>query len=261
MKLLSNTHTLADRKGIVWTLFLLGVLSAPQMLHSQYRKWSVGASVGYNQLRLDAVDDKNQIDVAGWTRQGFMIGPLASVKQSPFYSVSISYRYDREYGFSCSGSYWSKTVSTSYNGPDANLRLERGVGTTDFVFGISYFPSARPYFLDWYIQTNIGITFAQATAKAVGATMVKDGSVLVPVPFVDTDGKYTKSKLIAGAVVGADIPLIGDLSLKAEAGYRFAQIGEMEGDVTQLGVHSVQTSTIDFNFSGFQVSAGFRFQL
>jgi hypothetical protein len=261
MRHLSSAHIRVNRENIAWVMLFLGLVSAPGSLHGQYRKWSVQASVGYNQLSLDAVDEKNQSDAAGWARQGLVVGPLASVKQSPFYSVGISFRVDRDYGISLTVSSWSKTVSTSYNGPDANLKLERGVGTTDIAAGISYYPSTRPYFLEWYVQTNIGVSFARATARAVGATMVKDGSVLVPVPFVDTDGNYTKSKLTAGIVAGADIPLVGSLSLRTEAGYRFAQVGEMEGDVTQLGVQSVQTSTIDFNFSGFQVSAGFRFQL
>ncbi len=250
----------AARGGLIWTILFLGVVSSPQILHGQYRKWSIGAAVGYNQLNLDAVDEKNQSDVAGWARQGLLLGQLGSVKRSPFYSVGVSYRYDREFGVSLSGSYWTKTVSSSYHGPDAALELDRGVGCTGIVLGISYYPQAQPFFLEWYIQTNLGVSVAHATAKAVGMQMVKSGSELIPVTFVDTDGTYTKSKLTVGALAGVDLPLIGGLSLKAEAGYRVAQFGTIDGDVTQMGQHSVQTSTIEFDYSGFQVSAGFRFQ-
>lgn len=261
MRHLSDTQSRADWGIFLWITLLLGVISYPYTLHAQYRKWSVGAALGYNQLNLDAVDEKNQSDVEGWTRQGLLLGQLGSVKRSPFYSVCVSYRYDREFGVSLAGSYWTKTVSSSYNGPDASLHLERGVGSTDFVVGITYYPPARPFFLEWYVQTSLGVSLARATAKAVGTQMVKNGSVLIPVTFVDTDGSYKKSKAIVGVVVGADMPLIGGLSLKVEAGYRFAQFGAMDGDVTQMGQHSVQTSTISFDYSGFQVSAGFRFQL
>jgi hypothetical protein len=261
MRHLSDTRPRGARGSLIWTILFLGVISYPHTLHGQYRKWSVGASVGYNLLNLDAVDEKNQSDVQGWSRQGLLVGQLGSVKHSPFYSVCVSYRYDREFGVSLAGSYWTKTVSSSYNGPDASLQLERGVGSTDFVVGISYYPSARPVFLEWYVQTNLGVSLARATAKAVGTQMVKSGSVLIPVTFVDTDGTYKKSKAIVGVLVGADMPLIGALSLKTEAGYRFAQFGTMDGDVTQMGQHSVQTSTIEFDYSGFQVGAGFRFHL
>ena len=257
----SDPHSRVTRGGLIWTTLFLGVLSFPHTLHGQYRKWSVEAALGYNQLNLDAVDEKNQSDVEGWAKQGLLLGQLGSVKRSPFYSVGVSYRYDRDFGVSLTGSYWTKTVSSSYNGPDASLQLERGVGSTDVALGISYFPSARPFFLEWYVQTNLGVSFARATAKAIGSLMVKSGSVLVPVTFIDTDGSYTKSKASVGVLIGADMPLIGGLSLKTEAGYRFAQFGTMDGDVTQMGQKSVQTSTIEFDFSGFQVSAGLRFQI
>ena len=91
--------------------------------------------------------------------------------------------------------------------------------------------------------------------------MQKEGSVLVPVPFVDTDGRYTRSKLTVGILVGGDVRLWGDIFLNAEAGYRFAQLGTMDGNVSQMGQNSVQTSSIGFDYSGFQVSAGLRYQL
>jgi len=261
MRHLSDTNLRSFRGSLIWTILFLGVFPYPHTLHAQYRKWSVGAAVGYNLLNLDAVDEKNRADVEGRNEQGYLLGQLGSVKRSPFYSAGVSYRYDREFGFSLSASYWSKTVSSSYSGPNVGMQLERGVGSTDLVFGVSYYPPARPYFLDWYIQTNLGVAFARASTKTVGTQMVKDGSVLIPVTVIDTDAKYEKSKLTVGVLVGADVPLAGRFSLKAEAGYRFAQVGTMDGDVTQLGLHSVQTSTIEFDYSGFQVSAGVRLQL
>ena len=261
MKHRSEPHTAWTQRGVLWVVFVLCVVSLPHMLHGQYRKWSVGASVGYNMLTLDGVDEKNQADADGWTRQGYPVGTLSSVKNSPFYGLSVSYRYDREFGVSLAGSRWSKTVSALYNGPDATLRLERGVGATTVELGIAYYPSARPYFLDWYVQTTIGLAYGHATAKAAGYVMVKNGSLLVPQPFVDTDGEYNKSKLCAGLIVGADMAVAGGFFFHADAGYRFSQLGEMDGDVTQMGTRSVQTSTIDFNFSGFLLSAGIRYQL
>jgi hypothetical protein len=256
----SDIHSRALRGSLIWTIFILGVLSSPYTLNGQYQKWSVGAALGYNQLSLGAVDEKNQSDVDGWARQRLFLGQFESVKRSPFYSAEVSYRYDREFGVSVSGSYWTKTVSSSYNGPDASLQLERGVGCTDIMLGISYYPSARPFFLEWYVQTSLGISFARATAKTFGSQMVKTGPELIPVTFIDSYGSYKKSKAAVGLLVGADIPLIAGLSLKTGAGYRLAQLGTMDGDVTQMGVQSMQTSTIEFDYSGFQVSAGFRWQ-
>jgi hypothetical protein len=261
MKLPSDMHFRALDSKLIRTILVLGVLSSPHTLYGQYRKFSISAAAGYNLLNLGAVEEKNQSDVAGWAKQGLLLGQFESVKRSPVYSATVSYRLDRELGVSLTGSYWTKTVSASYDGPDASLQLERGVGSTDVVLGISYYPPVRPFFLDWYVQSTVGVSFGRATAKAVGSLMVKDGSVLIPVTFIDSYGSYSKSKAIVGVLVGADISLIGHLSLKTEAGYKFAQFGMMDGDVTQLGVQSVQTSTIEFDYSGFQVTAGFRYQL
>lgn len=260
MKLHSDIYHRLTGRSCAWIVIFLGFVSSPQVLHGQYRKWSVTASAGINQLSLDAVDEKNQQDADGWSKQGYPLGTIASVKQSPVYSLAVGYRYDRDFAISLTGSYWSKTVSTSYSDPDAFLRIDRGVGSTDVVFGISYYPSARPFFLDWYIQTNVGIKMARATSKAFGTLNQKQGPALVPVPFVDTDALFTKSKLAVGALLGADIPLSGGFFLNAEGGYRFAQFGTMDGDVTQMGQTSVQTTSIEFDYSGFQVSAGLKYQ-
>jgi hypothetical protein len=260
MKLHSDIHVWMPGRSCVWVVLFLGLVSSPQALHGQYRKLSITASAGTNQLNLDAVDQKNQQDADGWGKQGYPLGTLASVKQSPVYSIAVGYRYDRDFAISLTGSYWSKTVSASYSDPDTFLKIDRGVGSTDFVFGISYYPSARPLFLEWYIQTNVGIKMARATSKAFGTLNQKQGPVLVPVPFVDTDALFTKSKLAVGALLGADIPLSGGFFLNAEGGYRFAQFGTMDGNVTQMGQTSFQTTSIEFDYSGFQVNVGLKYQ-
>ena len=257
----SDTSRRAADRGFIWIVLLLGVASTPQMLHSQYRKWSITAAVGYNRLNLDAVDEKNQSDVDGWGNQGIPVGTFASVQRSPFYSAGVRYRYDREIAISLTASYWSKTVSSSYDGPDAVLHLDRGVGSTDVVLGIAYYPSARPYILEWYIQTSLGLAMARASARAAGSRMRKDGSVLIPVLFVDTEGTSAKSKMSVGLSMGADMRLFGGFSLTMAAGYRFAQLGILESDITRFGQLSKEPTTIEFDYSGVQVSAGFLFEL
>jgi hypothetical protein len=75
-------------------------------------------------------------------------------------------------------------------------------------------------------------------------------------PLVDSEGKYRKTKPCASFSIGADIPLYLGTFLKGEAGYRFAQVGQLDGDITLSGVHSSETSTTSFDFSGFVISAG-----
>ena len=261
MKLRFNRHRHAAVHVFVGIVLLSGIVLDSQPLYGQYKKWSVTASVGLNRLNLAAVDNKNSSDVAGWANQGIPVADFASVKISPLYSVGVRYRSDREFALSLTGTYWNKTVSSSYDGSDAILHLDRGVGSTDLMFGVSYYPGAQPPQFEWYIQGNIDLTMARATAKAVGSVGQKPGGTMILVPFIDTDGKYKKSSLSAGLGVGADMRLGGAFSLTGYAGYRFAQLGTMEGDISRFGVQTTESSTTAFDFSGLQISAGIRYDL
>lgn len=68
-----------------------------------------------------------------------------------------------------------------------------------------------------------------------------------------------KSSLSAGLGVGGDMRLTGRFSLTVNAGYRFAQLGTMEGDISRFGVHTTEASTTEFDYSGLQIGAGIRF--
>jgi hypothetical protein len=246
---------------LVWIVLTAGIALTPQTLHSQYRKWSITGSVGYAVLNLDAVDNKNESDVEGWGRQGYPVGPFASVKRPLFYSTGVGYRVDREFGISLTASYWSRTVSTSYNDPYSSLLLDRGVASTDIVLGIAYYPSAQPFLLEWYIQANLGLAVARATGKAVGFQTEKTSGVTTTIQFVDTDGILKKTRTSAGLSLGANVPLFHGISLNAEAGYRFAQMGSMEGTVTRFGETTAETTTMEFNYSGFLLTVGIRLVL
>ena len=260
MRLRSNRHHTV-LQAFAEIVLLSGIVLDSQPLYGQYRKWSVAATVGLNRLNLSAVDNKNSSDVAGWANQGIPVGDFTSVKISPLYSVGVRYRSDREFALSLSGTYWNKSVSSAYDGSDAILHLERGVGSTDLMFGVSYYPGAQPPQFEWFIQGNIDLTMARATAKAIGSVGQKPGGTIILVPFIDTDGAYKKSSLSAGLGLGADLRLGGAFSLTGYAGYRFAQLGTMVGDISRFGVHTTESSTTAFDFSGLQVSAGIRYDL
>lgn len=250
----------SPRRILVWAVLFLGIVSISQTLFGQSRKWSAGGSVGYAMLNLGAVDGKNQSDTEGWGRLGFPIGPFASIQRPIFYSASVSYRYNREFAVSLMGSYWWKIVYSSYNSLGAMLQLDRGVGSADIVAGIAYYPAAQPYFLQWYAQVNFGLAIARATAKAVGSRTIKVGGVPTSEPVVDTDGIFKKTRTTAGLALGTDVPLLHNIFLKAEAGYRFAQLGQLEGEATHFGEHSTETTTIEFDYSGILLSAGVQFE-
>ena len=240
----------------VYCALLLATGVVQQSALGQDRIFSITGSAGYGLLSLGVVDAKNASDVEGWGNLGIPLNGFASVKQSPFFSGRMTYRYTRDFAVSMYGSYFSKTVSSSYDGPDAVLQLDRSVGATDLSLGVAYYPAAQPYFFQWYLQVNLGVILARATAKAVGTQATKPGGVVVVVPLVDSEGKYKMAKTSAAFFVGADMPLFRAVFLKGEAGYRVARVGELDGDITRFGVQSNEPSTTVFDFSGILVSVG-----
>jgi hypothetical protein len=239
----------------IWLPFLLGALCSDPAL-CQDRSFSIVGSAGYGFLSLEAVDAKNASDVVGWANLGIPVNDFASVKRSPFFSGRMTYRYTRDFAVSLYGSYFSESVSSSYEGPEATLHLDRSVAATDLSLGISYYPALQPYVLEWYIRVNFGLILARASARALGEAATKPGGVIVMVPPVDSDGKYTKAKTFAGFFVGADVPLSRQIFLTGEAGYRVAQVGQLDGDITRSGVQSVEMSSTTFDYSGILLGIG-----
>jgi hypothetical protein len=125
-------------------LLAIGLIQQPTL--GQDRRYSITGSGGYSLLSLGSVDEKNASDVVGWNSLGIPASNFASVKQSPFFSGRLTYRFSREIAFSFFGSSFSKSVSSSYNGADAMLQLERSVGATDLSLGVAYYPADQPYF-------------------------------------------------------------------------------------------------------------------
>ena len=240
---------------------LLATGAVQQSTFGQDRTFSITGSAGYGILSLSAVDAKNASDVVGWGSLGIPVNDFASVKQSLFFSGRMTYRYSRDFSVSLYGSYFSKTVYSSYDGSNAVMQLERSVGATDLSLGIAYYPRAQPYLFQWYLQVNFGVFLPRVTAKTVGTQATKPAGFIIMVPLIDTDARYKKTKTFAAFFVGADMPLFQHVFLKGEAGYRVAQMGELDGEISRFGVQNNQPSVTLFDFSGFLVSLGVGIEL
>jgi len=240
---------------------LLAFDCLPRRAYAQDRIWSFTASAGYAFLSLDEVDDDNSADVQGYNRMGVPVSAFESVKRSPFFAARARYRLSREFAFSLTGFYNTKKVSTSYSSPAAALSLTRSVGSTDISLGIDYIPPSQLYFLEWYVRLDATLVLARAAAEARGTQTVKVDGVPTIVLTDETRATYKKSKLGVGVCIGADVPLSRSVFLHIEGGYRLARVGALDGDITQLGEQFTEKSTIEFNYSGFLLSAGVGFTL
>lgn len=240
---------------------VITVMLSVSALNAQNHPWSVSGSAGISVLSLGAVDDDNAADARGWASQGYPISQFPSLKAASLYAARLSYRQDREFAVSLIALYSLKTVRASYHSHDADLDLSRGIESTDVILGVAYYPAARPYFLEWYLQATFGLTFGNATATATGVRTANVSGGSTPQPFIETDARFSKTKPSVSAGAGMDIPLLPRVALKTEALYRFAQFGVMSGTVTRFGERRDETTTIDFNYSGFLLTAGIRIEL
>lgn len=207
-------------------------------------------------LNMSDVNRDNQSDVEGFNRVGIPLPHFPSFDAAPVYTGTVAYRSAPDFGVAISLTYFEKTIGTNYQSSEEILSLTRTVESTDVMVGFAYYPSWRPYFMEWYADVRMGVTFARARAEAYGAQFVKIGGEPTAQVSIDTKGKYAKSKLTVVLGLGASMNITGPLILKADVGYKFAQLGQIDGEVSRLGVTRTETTNPEFDFSAVTVSAG-----
>lgn len=256
MRKLGQGIIIASRARRIAAALMLFITAAFHRANGQEGTWSISGSAGGTFLNLKDVDNDNTSDVEIYNRVGIPLPPFPAFDRAWFFSGRISYRYARDFGLSLLVTYFDKRISTKYDTPEEILSLARSVGSTDAMLAFAYYPPVRPYFLDWYTELLIGFTFARAWAEAYGATFPKIDGVPTVQVNTDTKGVYNKSKIAVGIGLGASARLVGSLILRADAAYKFAQLGKIDGEVTRFGVTASETTTPEFNFSAIFVSAG-----
>ena len=234
----------------------IAILAFTGTLSAQEGTWSVTASAGYGKFNFEEVDDDNRSDVEGWNRIGLAVEQFESLTTSPVFSGSAAYRFSREFNVSLSGRFFSKAVTASFNGTQEILLLKRSVSSTDLSLGMAYYPPAQLAFIQWSAGVSIGYMFARAGAEAFGTRSEKVGTDLTTTTTIDTKADFRKSKIVVAASLGAEASLFKGLLFTIEGCYRFAPLGKLDGDVTRFGATRSETTSIEFDYSGFVLSAG-----
>lgn len=224
--------------------------------HAQERTFSFSLSAGYARLSLDQVDEDNQRDVEGWNRQGLPVGSFPSMKNAFMLSLKGVYRYERDVAFSLSVSDGSREVSTTYNTPEQTFTLVRSVGFTDFTFGVLYHVPIYYDVVEGYAGADVGLMRARANAEAYGTKTIKIVDSTQTVVTADTKGTYKASKTMVNVTLGTTVRVFEPMFLRAEAQYKVGKVGKMDGHVTRMGSEGEETTSIEFDFSGFFFTLG-----
>jgi len=246
MKLRSRTL-----RAAVLLLFL------PLYGRAQEGTWTFSLSGGIFAPGLSVVNETLDKTIRDWNEiQQVPIRSIDHFSSAPSFGVRGSYRFDRDISVVFSAAYSKQSVQSSYRDTIIYLDLDRSVQTTDVMLGFSYHLPPLVFDMEVSILVDVGLMFARADALSYNTREEKVGAVTVTVVYYDSEAIYRKTKLIADAGVlwtwGAFQPFF----LKAEALYKFANMGKMNGDIRRLqGAIQEQTVT-DFDFSGFSASVG-----
>ncbi len=199
--------------------------------------------------------------VAAWNSNFISIAPYAHFNYAFSYSSKIVYRFDRDFGFSLSSSNFSKILTDSYNDAAVSLDLNRSVGATDVMVGIVYYLPPLLYSTEPYAVLEFGAIFARADGSTFRTQTTKNGTVYSTDILTDTAVKYRKSKGILNVSLGATMDMGAGWFIRGELAYKFAKVGQMDGEITRLEGTSYDASFTEFDYSLVAVSLGVGIQL
>ena len=237
---------------------LMLLLPASLSLHAQEGTWTLSGSTGVVVLTLKDVEGDNRRDVELWNLyEKIPIGDFQPLDYALGFAASGSYRFDREIALTFGVTTFRKEVATSYHGNEASLEMRRAVGTTDFKLGLAYYLPQTFQDIESYFLVELGSMRTRATADAFGTRTEKNADSTITIITYNSQGVYEKSKLVVTAGFGATSRLFSNVFMKLEGFYKFAQIGKIDGELTQFGAPVPHTTSIDFDYSSFFITLGF----
>lgn len=242
------------------TVFL--VLFPSLGTYAQEGTWTISGSAGIVFLNLKSVEEEGQRDIDGYHDPAvrFPDNPIPIAPYPPFgiavaFSGRVMYRYERDFSIALSVLDYSKQIETSYRDTEAYLLLQRKVGATDIILDIGYYFPPIFYDTEWYAQVGIGRMYARAQSFTWEDKLKSADSVLVT-PKQRSVGDFKISKLFVSISTGVDISLTSWLSLKMEGRYKFAPVGQLEGELKRFDQTAPYVTSSEFDFSSLLVTSG-----
>lgn len=237
---------------IILLLFFL-----PLCGRAQEGGWTFSVSGGFTAPNLSSVNGTLDRTIREWNEiRNVPITAIPHFSVTPLFGLRCSYRYDRDMSVSLSGSYSRQSVNASYRDNVVFLNLDRSVQTTNLMLGFSQSLSPLAWDMEISIVVDLGLMFAHAEAVSYNTREEKSGSETITVIDYDSKAIYRKTKLIADVGAIWTWAPFQPFFLQAEALYRFAKIGKMDGDIRRLQGTFPEQSTTDFDFSGFSATIG-----
>jgi len=225
------------------------------LIQAQEHRWAIGIGAGYTQFRMRAINEDAARDVAAFRELGFPVEPMPPVKGAMLYDLQGEFRYERDWALRVETDFGSTGVSTQVDSTEKALTMKRNFSLTDIEIGIIYFvPSMYRWFQPY---TGLMAGFAEGQAHVETDYRAKG----VSPPSSSTRADYARIGVTAKGLIGLRTNIISTLFAAVEIGYRFANMGQLEGKVTVNGASHEELSQNPVDYSGFYglITIGFGF--
>lgn len=224
---------------------------------AQEGTWLFSASGGLQFLRMANVNETLDKTVRDWNQLELVpISPFEHFSSAPCFGFRASYRFERDMVFSLSASFFSASVKNAYNDASVSLSLDRSVGSTQVLIGLGYVFPPLLHDVEASVEIDVGLLFARAEARTFSTRTIKQGASDTTYVYYDSEADYKKSRLIASGGTALLWNIFPPVFLKAEAFYRIAKVGTMEGMVKRIGGTFDEATTTEFDFSALSVTLG-----
>ena len=237
---------------------LVACLLATSTMLAQEGTWTVSAGGGMNLLQASNVNATLDRTVELWNNIEYIpIGPFEHFSRAPALTARAMYRFERDMAFEAGFQYFDTKVTNEYRGDRVYLFLERTLGATEIQFGLSYFFPPLLFGIETYASVDLGYLFARANANTYSTKTAKlSGTEDSTYAFYDTQAEFAKRKLVLNVGAGATAPITRMFIVRAECFYKYAPLGQMDGEIRRLVGTSTEPSATEFDFSMFTLSLG-----
>jgi opacity protein-like surface antigen len=234
------------------------------------QSFKVKPYLAYSQVRMDDVNR----DIAN------RVGQLRNIVDQPLlipeklngnygWGIQVQYHLGENYFLNLNTYFFQEETKSEYfqEGPPntVNFLFKRQIEYIEASAGLKYYLGYNTWKrVNFYLGGGIGVGFGWTDAL----TKYTDGT-----NTVDNSGQYSSTALIANFMGGAEIRLTPYFSLFPEAGYRLANLQQMNGRISVNqdfpGIPNGRLEASDSNytpeeiydFSGFFISLGIGFIL
>ncbi|GAB4335818.1 MAG: hypothetical protein Kow0037_16290 [Calditrichia bacterium] len=179
--------------------------------------------------------------------------------KAAIYGLEALLKFDSDYFISVGTAYFKDETKLNYHSPSPANAIEyyffRDIRYFELTTGIKYFPhysSWRPINVYFGFQVGLGVGWSRSDFQ------YRDDNP--DIDEIDSRGDFSTNGLIGVGNIGFNFRLTGWLMLNGEAGYRFANLGQLEGQLKTINatINNYTTSS-SYDFSGFYAAIGLYF--